>query len=474
MKRAAIAIALLAAMPLRAGSVAIAQHAALATPSPRATAIGLDVLRRGGNAIDAAVAVAFALGDIGGGGFLVYYDAATRSVWTLDFREVAPAAPRKDALIAVPGTVAGLAAMHERFGSLAWKELVEPAVRLAGDSKDLAATLQRIAQKGAADFYEGETARFIADSHFVSHRDLRDYQAVWRAPIKIAFREYEIYTLPPPSAAGLMIGEQLEILSGFDLRKAGDHTPLAIHLIAEASRRAAIDRDKYVGDPTTLRTPYRELLSADRAKQWRTSIDPLRATPTMTLAADVPATTASAHTKHFSIVDAHGNIAAVTTSLGDENGSGFVVPHCGFVLNDAMKDFAKKEPSPNAIAGSRRMASSISPAIILRRGSPYLVLGAAGGTAIPNIVLQTFLGVAIYDKSLPDSIAAARCDQQAIPEDMRCENLKVPAETIDRLRAMGHGVITVESIGDVEALMLETRRITAVSDPRHGGAAGGF
>jgi gamma-glutamyltranspeptidase/glutathione hydrolase len=297
---------------------------------------------------------------------------------------------------------------------------------------------------------------------------------VWRAPIKIAFHEYDIYALPPPSSAGVMIGEQLNILAGYDLKSAGDHTPAEIHLMAETSRRAAIDRDKYVGDPTTLRTPYRDVLSIDRAKQWRASINLSRATPTMTLTPDLPAATASAHTVHFSIIDAHGNIAAVTTSLGDENGSGFVVPHCGFFLNDAMKDFAAKESSPNAFATSKRMATSLAPTIILRHGSPFLVLGASGGAAIPNIVLQSFVSVAIFGKSLPDAVAAARCDQQAVPEDMACEMVKTPAPTIARLRAMGHGVREVESIGDVEALMIDSGHITAVSDPRHGGAAGGF
>jgi gamma-glutamyltranspeptidase / glutathione hydrolase len=528
MKPSAIACAaLFAAMPLAAGSVAVAQHAALATASPYATQIGVDVMKHGGNAIDAAVAVAFALavahpeaGNIGGGGFLVYYDAATRSVWTLDFREVAPAAatrdmfagksPRDGAISAgVPGTVAGLAAMHERFGKSSWKTLVAPAIHLAEEGvrlsadqqfdvhhaksernitfvsdaaspfvqKELAATLQRIAEKGAADFYQGELAGRIVEGvraagGIISLRDLREYKPVWRAPIKVTFREYDLYTLPPPSAAGLMIGEELNILSGYDLKSADPSH--RIHLLAEASRRAAIDRDRFVGDPTTLRTPYRELLSVERANLWRSSIDPSRATPTLTLTQSPAAIASSSHTTHFSIVDPAGNIAAVTTSLGDDFGSGFVVPHCGFLLNNAMHDFATKEPSPNLISSGRRMATSVAPTIVLRRGQPYLALGTSGGVAVPNIVLQTFLNIAIFGKSLPDAVSAARYDQQADPEDLSCELLKTPPEMISRLRAMGHGVRQMEAIGDVQALMIEMQRITAVSDPRHGGAAGGF
>ena len=515
MKIAAIAAAaLLAAMPLAAGSVAVAQHAALATASPYATQVGLDIMKRGGNAIDAAVAVAFALavvypesGNLGGGGFLVYYEAASQSVWTLDFREVAPAAatrdmfsgksPHEGAIAAgVPGTVAGLAAMHERFGKIAWKDVVAPAIRLATagvridrkskfvpnpnepfTQKELAATLQRISEKGSADFYDGDLAAHIveeirAGGGVISLRDLREYKPVWRAPIKVTFREYDIYTLPPPSAAGLMLGEELNILSGFDLKSSGFATPRTIHLIAEAARRAAIDRDRYVGDPAALRTPYRELLSAERANHWRESIDPLHATPTITLGEAAPTATASAHTTHFSIVDAAGNIAAVTTSLGDEFGSGFVTR--GFLLNDSMQDFATREPSPNTIASGRRMMTSAAPAIILRRGQPYLVLGSSGGPAIPNLVLQVFLDIALYGKSLADAVAALRFDQQSTPEDITYETLKMPQDTGAKLHGIGHGMRASGPLGDMQALMIESKRITAVSDPRHGGSAGGF
>jgi gamma-glutamyltranspeptidase/glutathione hydrolase len=345
--------------------------------------------------------------------------------------------------------------------------------------KELAATLHRLAEKGANDFYDGEIAARIVDGvraagGILALRDLRDYKAVWRAPIRVTFREFDLYTLPPPSAAGLMIGEELNILSGFDLKGAGYQTPRSVHLMAEASRRAAIDRDRYLGDPATLRMPYRDLLSPERGKQWRASIDPDRATPTISLTEPASTIAEGTHTTHFSIIDQAGNVAAVTTSLGDDFGSGFVVPQCGFLLNNAMHDFASGERSPNALAGGRRMATSVAPTIILRRGQPFLVLGTSGGAAIPNIVLQTFLAVGLYGKSLPEAVAAARCDQQATPEDISCEHTKTPAETISRLRSMGHGVLEGEAFGDIQALMIDMQRITAVSDPRHGGAAGGF
>ena len=525
MKKLTCAIALAIAAPGFAGSVVLAKHAALATASPLATQIGLDTLKRGGNAIDAGVAVAFALavarpdsGNIGGGGFLVYYEASTRAVWTLDFREVAPAAATRDMFdggkssrlgalaVGVPGTVAGLAEMHQRFGRTKWKDLIAPAIRLAENGapvsedlrasaarekadrqidfvkspfvqKELAATLQRIADKGASDFYDGEiAARIVNAIHtaggILSLRDLRDYKPVWRAPIRIAFREFDIYTLPPPSAAGMMLTEELNILSGYDLKALGYQSAATVHLIAEASRRAAIDRDRYLGDTTHM--PYRELFSASRAAQWRASINPTRVTPTVSLTEPAATIAESLHTTHFTIADAEGNIAAITTTLGDDFGSGLVVPKAGFLLNDAMHDFATTDRSQNAIAGGRRMATSLTPAIILRRGQPYIALGTSGGGAIPNIVLQTFLNVAMFGKSLNDAIAAPRYDQQAVPEDITYESLKTPQTLVSQLQAMGHGVRQHEPIGDVHALMFDTQRITAVSDPRHGGAAGGY
>jgi gamma-glutamyltranspeptidase/glutathione hydrolase len=525
MKKLACAMAIAIATPGFAGSVVIAKHAALATASPIATQVGLNALKHGGNAIDAGVAVAFALavarpdsGNIGGGGFLVYYEASTHAVWTLDFREVAPASATRDMFeggkssrvgalaVGVPGTVAGLAEMHQRFGRAKWKELIAPAIRLAESGvtisedlragaarakadrqidfvkspfvqKELAATLQRIADKGASDFYDGEIAARIVDAirvagGILSLRDLREYKPVWRAPIRITFREFDIYTLPPPSAAGMMLTEQLNILSGYDLKALGYQSPATVHLMAEASRRAAIDRDRYLGD--TTRMPYRDLFSAARAAQWRASINPTRVTPTVSLTEPAATIAESLHTTHFTIADAEGNIAAITTTLGDDFGSGLVVPRGGFLLNNAMHDFATSDRSPNAIAGGRRMATSLAPTIILRRGQPYLALGSSSGAAIPNIVLQTFFNIALFGKSLSDAIAAPRYDQQSVPEDITFEFLKTPQTVVTSLRAMGHGLRQSEPIGDVHALMFESQRITAVSDPRHGGAAGGY
>ncbi len=527
---------LLAATSLNAGSSITASNAALATSSPLATQAGLAVLRSGGNAIDAAVAVAFVLavvqpqsGNIGGGGFLVYYDAKTKGMWALDFREVAPLATkagvsreRTGPLAAgVPASVAGLAAAHDRFGSRSWKELLAPAIALARDGftvddrlskaladeqnarkidqfastkavffpdgkplaagtklvqKDLAATLERIAQSGASGFYRGDAATKIVDGikgagGIIADRDLRDYKPLWRSPLKIELGEYSIVTLPPPSSGGVVLAEALNILSGFDLHAAGFQTARTVHLEAEAERRASIDSNRYIGDPASSRLPLRQLLSPARADQWRASIKPARATPSATLTEPPPAVAEGKQTTHVSIVDRQGNIVSMTTTLDDEFGSGFVVPGCGFFLNDAMNDFSS---GANGAEAGKRMASSMTPLIVMHDNRPFLVLGTPGGAAIPTTELQVLLAVIVFGKPLDAAIEAPRLHQQATPEDLFYEFDRTPKPLLDAIGAMGHGVRGREPIGDVQAIAFTGGRIVAVCDSRGGGAAGGF
>jgi gamma-glutamyltranspeptidase/glutathione hydrolase len=465
-----------------AGSQVTATHAAIATSSPAATQIGLRVMRDGGNAIDAAVAVSFALAvlepkstGLGGGGFLTYFDAETGGVWTLDFREAAPAAAKRPAsgpftgarAAAVPGFVAGLDAMRERFGSRPWRESIAPAQRLAKD--DLAKTLQRLGEHGARDFYEGDIANKLAATGVFSFRDLRDYKAVWRAPVRISFRGAEVYTVGPPAAGGLVIGEILKIVSGLDLSR-----PNYIHLLMEAERRAAIDRDKFLADPAAGRVPLHDLLSDERAALWRASIDPNRVTPTVSLAEPSAATAPPPHTTHVSIVDTHGNVVSLTTSVGDEAGSGFNVPALGFVLNDSLNDFKSTPAAANALAGGNRPASPLSPVIVLRGGKPILAIGTPGGVTIPTTIAQILLDLLLFNRTPAEAIAAPRYSQQAVPEEVAYEQGRAPQTIIDALLAMGHGVRAREAIGDVQAISIAGGRLLAISDARHGGAAGGF
>jgi gamma-glutamyltranspeptidase/glutathione hydrolase len=504
-----------------AGGQITAKHAALSTAHPLATKAGLTVLQHGGNAADAAVAVAFVLsvvhpqaGNLGGGGFLLYYEASTRAVWALDFRETAPhdakramftKVPATGALSAgVPGTVAGLNALHEKFGKQAWKGLLAPSIALAREGQradgelaldieaaksergldipktlpppELAATLQRIAEHGSRDFYDGELAKRIVESvhnagGIIGYRDLHDYEPVWRAPIKLHYGEYEILTVPPPSGGGLVIGEALNILGGENLASLGFQTAKALHLIVEAERRAYIDRNHYVADPRTTRIPYRELLSQKRAEAWRKTIDPARAVATVMLAEPSDLRPEGEHTTHFTIADQEGNIVALTTSLGDDFGSGVLLPGLGFFLNNAMTDFST---GVNQIDPMKRAASSLSPIIVLRADKPFLALGTRGGASTPTTLLQVFLNIVVYGKSLAEAVAAPRWHHQATPDQIEYERGRAPQATIDALNEMGHGVVARNSIGDVQAILFENGQLIAVADPRRGGAAGGM
>jgi gamma-glutamyltranspeptidase/glutathione hydrolase len=547
---AACLLQLAGALSLFGGSQVTARKAALSTASPVATQVGLNVLKQGGNAADAAIAVAFALavaypeaGNLGGGGFLVYYDAQSKGVWTLDFLEVAPLAATRDMYVkdpsalrygplaaAVPGTVAGLETLHKKFGSRPWPEMVAPAIALArggvtvsqelatdlvaADSErkiapmaslffpngkplaagatlvqpDLAATLERIALKGANDFYEGETAtKLVEATRFVNgklgYRDLREYKPQWRAPVRVRWRGYDLYTMAPPSAGGLVIGETLNILNGYDLRQGGFNSARMIHLLAEASRRAMFDRNKYLGDPEAVRIPYRDLLSDERAKAWRATIDPKRASVASSLT-DPGALREGMHTTHFTIADAHGNVAAVTVSLNDNFGGGWVVPGLGFFMNDEMEEFTAVPGKPNhwlltqgsqnEIQPGKRMVTSMSPTIVLKDGKPLLALGTRGGPTIPSTILQVFLGVTVFRMPLFDAVDAARVHQQTSPEEIFYEQGRIPQSVLDALNAMGHGVLSLDTIGDVHAILFDRGKMTAVADPRHGGAAGGY
>jgi len=527
-KRIALAavFTLIANIAFAGGSVT-AKKAALSTAHPLATKAGLAVLQRGGTAADAAVTVALTLGvvhpqagGLGSGGFLVYYDAKTRGVWTLDFREVSPrtttraafSKPQAGALSGgVPGTLAGLAALHEKFGTRAWKELVDPAAALAREGiavdaelladitnarqqrklnilpdatigkplpqPELAATLQKIAEDGARALYDGDlTKRFVEAVQeaggAINYRDLREYEPVWRAPIMLRFGTYELYTVSPPSTGGIVIGETLNILANDDLAASGFQTTKSLHLTAEATRRAWIDAQRYIGDPLGGRIPYRDLLSHARAAAWRRNIPLDRAIATSNLTEPSALTTQEGeHTTHFTIADAEGNVVSFTMSLGDLFGSGFAVAPLGFFLNNAMNDFTS---GPNIVDPNKRPASPLTPMIILRDSKPYLALGTRGGSAIPATVLQVFLNMVVYRRTLSTAISAPRFTQQASPDELWYERGRAPQPMVDALNAMGHGVAPRDAIGDVHAILFENGRLIAVADPRRGGAAGGF
>jgi gamma-glutamyltranspeptidase/glutathione hydrolase len=528
-----------------------APHAMVTTGQPLATEVGRTILQQGGNAIDAAVAVAFALtavlpdaGNIGGGGFIVYRDAGGQ-VSALDYREAAPAAATRDMYLdsaanptdrsitghlaaGVPGSVAGLYEAWKRYGKLPWATLVEPAVALAaghpidadrshslaGDAErlrrypasaaqflvngqapaagsmfrqpDLARTLRLIADSGPDVFYRGRIAELIvaemARGHgLITRADLAAYRAKWRAPIRVDYRGYAVYSMPPASSGGVTLGEILNILGGYDSLPPFGSTAL-LHLETEAMRRAFEDRNRWLGDPDFVQMPLDRLLSKGYAAQLRVEIDPTRATPTPPFDAGPPGGT---ETTHYSIVDAAGNAAAVTTTLNNSFGSAVTVTGAGFLLNDEMDDFATAPGKPNmyglvqgennAVAPGKRMLSAMTPTIVLDpQGRLFLVAGAPGGPRIITAVYHAISNVIDHHMSLAQAIEAPRLHHQALPDTVLLERGGFPPAVLDSLRAMGHALRE----WGYHALVMGIERGPAgwigVADPRSGGSAAGY
>ena len=528
-----------------------APRALVVTAQPLATQVGLDILKQGGNAIDAAVAVGFALevvlpdaGNIGGGGFIVHRTAAGE-VHTLDYREMAPSGASRDMYVdsagnvtekslighlaaGVPGSVAGMHEAWKKYGSLPWATLIAPAIRLAeghvidsarsqsigwerdvfmrfpasraqflmNDSApppgtmwrqpDLARTLRLIADSGPDVFYRGQIADLIVSEMqrgggLITKEDLARYQAKWRTPVQLSYRGYTIYSMPPPSSGGVTMGELLNILEGYDsLPRFG--TPAYVHLVAEAMRRAFIDRNRYLGDPDFVQMPLDRLLSKEYAATLRAQIDLQHATPTP------PTTTEGSeamHTTHYSIVDANGNAVAVTTTLNGGFGSGVTVTGAGFLLNNEMDDFTSAPGKPNmfglvqgeanAIVPGKRMLSAMTPSIVLNpTGELSMVLGTPGGPTIITTVSQVLLNVIDQKMSLADAVAAPRFHHQALPDIIRSERGGLSDATIQTLEAMGHAVDRRGGSGTVAAIQKTAGGWVGVIDPRSAGGALGY
>ena len=528
-----------------------APRAMVVTAQPLATQAGLEILQQGGNAIDAAVAVGFALevvlpdaGNIGGGGFIVHRTAAGE-VHALDYREMAPSGASRTMYVdsagnvtdkslyghlaaGVPGAVAGMHEAWKKYGSLPWATLIAPAIKLAeghvldtarsealawgrelfmhfpasrtqflvNDSApppgtmwrqpDLARTLRLIADSGPDVFYRGQIADLIVaemqrGGGLITKEDLARYQAKWRTPVQLSYRGYTIYSMPPPSSGGVTMGELLNILEGYDsLPRFG--TPAYVHVVAEAMRRAFIDRNRYLGDPDFVQMPLERLLSKEYAATLRAQIDLQHATPTP------PATTEGderMQTTHYSVVDANGNAVAVTTTLNGGFGSGVTVTGAGFLLNNEMDDFTSAPGKPNmfglvqgeanAIMPGKRMLSAMTPSIVLdTAGTLYMVLGTPGGPTIITTVSQVLMNVIDQKMSLADAVAAPRFHHQALPDIIRSERGGLSDATIQALEAMGHAVDRRGGSGTVAAIQKTAGGWVGVIDPRSAGAALGY
>jgi gamma-glutamyltranspeptidase/glutathione hydrolase len=427
----------------------------------------------------------------------------------------------------VPGSVAGMHAAWKRFGTLPWATLVAPAAMLAAahviDSSrsagiswdstrlasfpasasqflpdghppargtlfrqpDLARTLRLIADSGPEVFYRGQIADLIVaemerGQGLISKADLAAYQAKWRTPIRIDYRGYTVYSMPPASSGGVTMGEILNILEGYDSLPPFGSAAL-LHLEAEAMRRAFEDRNRWLGDPDFVQLPLDRLLSKSYAAERRGQIDPARATPTPPFMAGAEG---GAHTTHYSIVDADGNAAAVTTTLNIGFGSAVTVTGAGFLLNDEMDDFATAPGKPNifglvqgeanAVAPGKRMLSAMTPSIVLDSLGLFMVLGAPGGPRIITAVYHVISNVIDHHMSLGDAVAAPRLHHQALPDTISLERNGFYPDMQAALRTMGHGVREWSYMAHVMAIGRGPTGWIGVADPRSGGSAAGY
>jgi gamma-glutamyltranspeptidase/glutathione hydrolase len=529
-----------------APGAAVARAAAVAAPDRHGAEVAERILLEGGNAVDAAIATAFVLavtfpeaGNLGGGGFMtVHLDGQQQF---LDFRETAPAGATRDmyldaagkaipdasligALAAgVPGTVAGLWAAHQRYGTLPWKRLVTPAIRLAregfavepqlagllaeqrtelagrtnfdryfgglkaGDTlrqPELAATLERIARAGPKGFYRGRTARLIVaemrrGGGLITQADLVAYTPVWREPLRFDWRGRQVITAPPPSSGGLALAQLLGMKERLAPAFAGQslNGTRYVHLVAEISKRVFADRAEYLGDPAFVEVPVARLMAPDYLDRRAAEVSPERPSATPAVR---PGLAERPQTTHFSILDAQGNAVALTYTLNGGFGSGVVVTGAGFLLNNEMDDFSVRPGQPNLygvvggraneIAPGKRMLSSMTPTIVLEDGRVRTIVGTPGGSTIITAVFQTLVNLRDFGLPPLTAISASRFHHQLLPPDRiiysRCCALE--AQTVEELRALGY---TVEpsswEFGDMQVVTVDDDgRIEAASDPR--------
>lgn len=524
--------------------------AMVSTASPAATEVGALILRSGGNAVDAAVAVGFALavthptaGNLGGGGFMLVRKNS-REVGFIDFREKAPLAACEkmylddnDSVIpgmstlghraaGVPGTVEGMYLAWEKYGSMPWRDLLEPAIKLAekgftvsyhlasslrrlkkyvkdypalkkyfhysgrclvmGDTlvqPQLAGTLRLIAAEGPDAFYRGRIASLIIremekGEGLITREDLLKYKAVLRDPVIGSYRGYEILSAPPPSSGGIVLIEILNILEGFDMGGEDFLSEQSVHWMIEAEKRAYYDRAVYLGDPDFNNIPVSLLISKRYAEKLRFSIGG-KAVSAADIGSSPVIADESEETTHYSVLDADGCAVAVTTTLNSGYGSKVVVEGAGFLLNNEMDDFSIKPGVPNiygltggkanAIAPEKRMLSSMAPTIILRGDKVLMVLGTPGGSTIITTIAQLIVDIIDFSMSPDEAVASGRYHHQWVPDLVYFEEGVFPAGLRAGLVKRGHKLKERSVIGDAQLIMVQEGMICGVSDPRHGG-----
>ncbi len=535
----------------------LAPHAMVVSAKEEASQIGLAILKKGGNAFDAMIATELALavaypnaGNIGGGGFMVYR-LGSGERGALDYREKAPAKAHRDMYldkngkviadkstlgalaVGVPGTIAGIFEVYQKFGSLPIGELIQPAIDLARNGvlitelqansymnknvelikqannyvtpfengwkagerfkyEELAQTLERIRDNGSYEFYNGETAKRIVSyvqelGGILSLDDLRNYRAQWRKPITFTYKDYTISSMPLPSSGGICLAQILKSIEPYNIGQYPHNGEQYIQLLVEAERRAYADRAYYMGDADFVKVPTQQLLSPDYLKERMSSFSWDKASKSSEIAHGKIVGYESDETTHYSIVDRFGNAVAVTTTLNTNYGSKVYVKGGGFFLNNQMDDFSIKPGEPNtyglvgseknAIAPNKRMLSSMSPTIIEKEGKLFMVIGTPGGSTIITSVLQCFLNVAEYGMTMQQSVSKPRFHHQWLPDDVMYEPKGFAPEVIAHLKAKGYKPREENFviIGKVDAILVQPDgTLEGGADPRGDDTAVGY
>jgi gamma-glutamyltranspeptidase/glutathione hydrolase len=530
-------------IPIKPISTMLAlKQAAVAMPDSYSADVAKEILQKGGNAVDAAIAAQFVLavtlpeaGNIGGGGFMLIYKDKKSDF--IDYREQAPLSAHRDMYLdnngevipyqsligilssGVPGTVAGMWLAHEKYGSLPWKELVQPAFNLAQkgfivhpklahsieifiaelekrsfdvnfkayfagakanemfQQLELADTLKRIRDHGRDGFYKGETAKIISDfmrqeKGLITEQDLLSYEAKSRQPISAKWREYQLLTSPPPSSGGIAIIQWLKMydLITRDQEKLTHNSAAYLHLLAEIGKRVFADRAEYLGDPDFVEVPVDSLI-ADKYIAMRSQTVLKNAISVTELVK--PGLKESEQTTHFSVMDKWGNAVSNTTTINLGYGSGVVVEGAGFLLNDEMDDFSSKPGVANvfgAVGGQaneiqpkKRMLSSMTPSMVLKDGEVTFVTGSPGGTTIISSVYLSILNTLEFSMSAQDVVNKPRFHHQLLPKDVIRHHDGIDPAVISELEQMGY-TMSNGHFGDMHVILNQNGKVDAASE----------
>ena len=502
-----------------------------------ATAVGEKILNKGGNAYDASIAIAFTLavvlpraGNIGGGGFMVIYDGETKKPYSIDFREKAPEFSSKDMYLnkdgtfndlklstfgylasGVPGTVAGLWEVHQKFGSLPWNVLIEDAIYFAENGfeitpfladillrysedlssfpetkeifkkhypnfknkmlvqSDLANTLRIIASKGRDGFYKGEIAEKISsemktNGGLITKSDLQKYNPVWREPLISDYRDTRIITMGPPSSGGLHIIQMLNIIENFELKPMKHNSLEYINLLAEVMKYAYSDRSKYLGDPDFYEVPIKKITSKDYAKNILSNIKIGKATPANDIYPGKHLMRESHETTHFSVADKSGNVVSMTYTLNSTFGSKVVIKDTGILMNNEMDDFSAAPGIPNQfnllgaeanqIIPFKRPLSSMTPTIVLKDEELFFTTGSPGGSRIISAVLQSILNIIDFGMDLEEATFAKRIHHQWYPDILEFE-FSLDEEINMKLKKMDYDTSIVIPLTCLQTIMFK-------------------